>query len=224
MAHKVLIARLLHNIAPRNFKGLIYITGRLPDSNAPRLPPLPPFAVAAFDRTKETSGSNGPEHIARRAKALLLGPQAYMLALKPSRPVKLKREAPQQMSSAPRSVPGADAGGGKLAPERQRRERPIYDFLGLHCTGRAAQAGRKLRAGGWSVAEMLRPILPARKCGRNAITNCCQREVWQKCRHDCCQIMTSRQYKRIITPFEGTGMRSGRFEGNAPPNSFVTFI
>ena len=44
-----------------------------------------------------------------------------------SSPVKFKREAPPQMSSAP--------------------------------------AGRKLRAGGWSVAEMLRSILPARKCG-----------------------------------------------------------
>ena len=44
------------------------------------------------------------------------------------------------------------------------------------------------------------------------------RKVRQKCSQNCCQIMTSGQYEGIITPFEGTGMKSGRFEGNAPPN------
>ena len=63
---------------------------------------------------------------------------------------------------------------------------------------------------------MLRPLLPARQCGRNAIMIAASATVRQKCHHDCCQIMTSGQYEAIITPFEGTGMKSGRFEDNAP--------
>ena len=76
------------------------------------------------------------------------------------------------------------------------------------CTVSAAEqkAGRKLRAGGWSVAEMLRPLLPARKCGRNAVRNAASAQVRQKCHQNCCQIMTPGQYEGIITPFEVTVM------------------
>ena len=66
---------------------------------------------------------------------------------------------------------------------------------------------------------MLRPLLPARQCGRNAIMIAASATVRQKCHHDCCQIMTSGQYEGIITPFEGIDMKSGRFDGNAPPNT-----
>ena len=74
-----------------------------------------------------------------------------------SSPVKFKREAPPQMSSALRSVPKTDAGGGKLALERSEKSAPS-------CTVSAAEqkGERKMRAGGWSAAEMLRPLLPAR--------------------------------------------------------------
>ena len=55
-----------------------------------------------------------------------------------------------------------------------------------------------------SAAEMRSELLPARSAA--------------EMQSDCCQIMTSGQYEGIITQFEGTGMKSGRFEGNAPPN------
>ncbi len=124
-----------------------------------------------------------------------------------SSPVKFKREAPPQMSSAPRSVPKTDAGGGKLALERSEKSAPS-------CTVSAAEhARRKLRAGGWSAAEMLRPIAASAKCdrnavriaasakcGRNAVTDCCQREVRQKCSQNCCQRTSAAEMPSELQP------------------------
>ena len=93
VARKSLITRILHKTAPWNFRGLIYIINWLPTYNAPRLPPLPPLAVAAFGRTKERLAGCCRSISPRRAEALLLGAQASHACCEPLATNDVQREA-----------------------------------------------------------------------------------------------------------------------------------